>query len=175
MEATFANINTSIRGIFNSDTPYEMVPLIDWDAIAKKIGRNNKNDITYVPGTQTEAGRCYHGDYRWQPEGGERKLLLKQRWTDFDALYIRGNYANSVQLSHILPVWQIKYELTNGNTWSLFNMPNGYNLALYTFKHDISRWSDLRVSTEDSLYIQSINFDLIDIYGLRYTKPDITK
>ena len=175
MEATFANINTSIRGVFDSNTPYEMVALIDWDAIAKKIGRNNKNDITYVPSTQTELGRCYNGEYRWQPEGGERKLLLKQKWTEFDALYIRGNFANSVQLSHILPVWQVKYELTNGNTWSLFNMPNGYNLAIYTFKHDISRWSDLRISTEDSLYIQSINFDLIDIYGLRYTKPDISK
>lgn len=175
MESAFANINTSIRGIFDSNTPYEMVPLIDWDAIAKKIGRNNKNDITYTPSTQRVDFRCYHGDYRWQPEGGERKILLKDRWTTYDALYIHGNRSNSVIVGSILPVWRLKFELTNTNTWCLYNMPNGYNLAFYTFKHTIDRWSDLRVSTEDSLYIQDINFDLIEIYGLRYTKPDITK
>ena len=175
MEATFANINTSIRGVFDSNTPYVMTPLIDWDAIAKKIGRNNKNDITYTPSTQRIDFRCYHGDYRWQPEGGERKILLKDRWTIYDALYIHGNRSNSVIVGSILPVWRLKFELTNTNTWCLYNMSNGYNLAFYTFSHTTDRWNDQRVSTEDSLYIQDINFDLVEIYGLKYTKPDITK
>ena len=73
----------------------------------------------------------------------------------------------------------VKQELTDLITTTTntlkSNMSNGYNLAFYTFKHTIDRWSDLRVSTEDSLYIQDINFDLIEIYGLKYTKSDITK
>ena len=175
MESAFANINTSIRGVFDNNTPYVMTPLIDWEALAKKVNLNGKNAITWTPSTQRVDFRAYHSDYRWAPQGGDRNILLKDRWVDYDALYISGQYGNSVIIGTILPVWRLKFELTNTNTYCLYHVANGYNLAFYTFKHTIDRWSDLRVSTEDSLYIQSISFDLVEIYGLKYTKPDITK
>lgn len=175
MEATFAKVNTSIRSIFDSNTPYVMTPLIDWEELAKKVNRNDKNEITWTPSTQRVGFRCYNGDYRWAPQGGERKLLLKDRWTNYDAIYVHGQYGNSVIIGSILPVWRLKFELTNTNTWCLYHVANGYNLSFYTFNHTLDRWNDQRVSTEDSLYLQTINFDLIEIYGLKYTKPDITK
>ena len=88
MESAFANINTSIRGVFDSNTPYVMTPLIDWEALAKKVNLNGKNAITWTPSTQRVDFRAYHSDYRWAPQGGDRKILLKDRWVDYDALYI---------------------------------------------------------------------------------------
>ena len=174
MEAAFANINTSIRGVFNSDTPYEMVPLIDWDTLAKKVGKTSKNDITYIPDFQRNDMRVYNGDLRWRPNGGERVILLKQKWTDFDALYFFIRYGN-VLLGEIIPTWRLKFDLTTSNTWVTYSPANGYYFSFYSMTRDKTRWNSDQVSTETSLFHESLLGEPIEYYGLRYTKPDITK
>lgn len=174
MEAAFANINTSIRGIFDSSTPYEMVPLIDWDTLAKKVGKTNKNDITYIPDFQRTDMRVYNGDLRWRPNNGERVILLKQKWTDFDALYFFIRYGN-VLLGEIIPTWRLKFDLTTSNTWVTYSPANGYYFSFYSMTRDKTRWNSDQVSTETSLFHESLLGEPIEYYGLRYTKPDITK
>ena len=174
MEATFANINTSIRGVFDSSTPYEMVPLIDWDTLAKKAGFNNKDEITYTPDYQRTDMRVYAGSKRWAPEGNERKILLKQKWTEFDAIYFFVRYGNYL-CGIIVPTWRLKFDLTTSNTWVLYNVTDALGFSLYSMSRDINRWSDLRKSTEDAFYHEYINVEPIEYYGLRYTKPDISK
>ena len=174
MESAFANINTSIRGVFDSSTPYEMVPLIDWNTLATKVGFNNKDEITYTPDYQRTDMRVYAGSKRWAPEGNERKILLKQKWTEFDAIYffVRcGNYLCGV----IIPTWRLKFDLTTSNTWVLYNVTDALGFSLYSMSRDINRWNDLRKSTEDAFYHEYINVEPIEYYGLRYTKPDISK
>ena len=174
MEAAFANINTSIRGVFDSSTPYEMVPLIDWDTLAKKVGKTNKNDITYIPDFQRTDMRVYNGDLRWRPNNGERVILLKQKWTDFDALYFFIRYGN-VLLGEIIPTWRLKFDLTTSNTWVTYSPANGYYFSFYSMTRDKTRWNSDQVSTETSLFHESLIGEPIEYYGLRYTKPDITK
>ena len=174
MEATFANINTSIRGVFNSDTPYEMVPLIDWDTLAKKAGFNNKDEITYTPDYQRTDMRVYAGSKRWAPEGNERKILLKQKWTEFDAIYFFVRYGNYL-CGVIVPTWRLKFDLTTSNTWVLYNVTDALGFSLYSMSRDTSKWNDPRKSTEDAFYHEYINVEPIEYYGLRYTKPDISK
>lgn len=174
MEAAFANINTSIRGVFDSSTPYEMVPLIDWDTLAKKVGKTNKNDITYIPDFQRTDMRVYNGDLRWRPNNGERVILLKQKWTDFDALYFFIRYGN-VLLGEIIPTWRLKFDLTTSNTWVTYSPANGYYFSFYSMTRDKTRWNSDQVSTETSLFHESLLGEPIEYYGLRYTKPDITK
>ena len=174
MESAFANINTSIRGVFDSSTPYEMVPLIDWDTLAKKAGFNNKNEITYIPDYQRTDMRVYNGTKRWAPEGNERKILLKQKWTEFDAIYFLFRYENYL-CGTIVPTWRLKFDLTTSNTWVVYNVTDNLVFSLYSMTRDINRWSDLRKSTEDAFYHEYINVEPIEYYGLRYTKPDISK
>ena len=174
MESAFANINTSIRGVFDSSTPYEMVPLIDWDTLAKKVGKTSKNDITYIPDFQRNDMRVYNGDLRWRPNGGERIILLKQKWTDFDALYFFIRYGN-VLLGEIIPTWRLKFDLTTSNTWVTYSPANGYYFSFYSMTRDKTRWNSDQVSTETSLFHESLLGEPIEYYGLRYTKPDITK
>ena len=174
MESAFANINTSIRGVFDSSTPYEMVPLIDWDTLAKKVGFNNKDEITYTPDYQRTDMRVYAGSKRWAPEGNERKILLKQKWTEFDAIYFFVRYGNYL-CGIIVPTWRLKFDLTTSNTWVLYNVTDALGFSLYSMSRDINRWSDLRKSTEDAFYHEYINVEPIEYYGLRYTKPDISK
>ena len=174
MEAAFANINTSIRGVFDSSTPYEMVPLIDWDTLAKKVGKTNKNDITYIPDFQRTDMRVYNGDLRWRPNNGERVILLKQKWTDFDALYFFIRYGN-VLFGEIIPTWRLKFDLTTSNTWVTYSPANGYYFSFYSMTRDKTRWNSDQVSTETSLFHESLLGEPIEYYGLRYTKPDITK
>ena len=174
MESVFANINTSIRGVFDSSTPYEMVPLIDWDTLAKKVGFNNKDEITYTPDYQRADMRVYAGSKRWSPEGNERKILLKQKWTEFDAIYFFVRYGNYL-CGVIVPTWRLKFDLTTSNTWVLYNVTDALGFSLYSMSRDINRWSDLRKSTEDAFYHEYINVEPIEYYGLRYTKPDISK
>jgi len=174
MESAFANINTSIRGVFDSSTPYEMVPLIDWDTLAKKVGKTNKNDITYIPDFQRTDMRVYNGDLRWRPNNGERIILLKQKWTDFDALYFFIRYGN-VLLGEIIPTWRLKFDLTTSNTWVTYSPANGYYFSFYSMTRDKTRWNSDQVSTETSLFHESLLGEPIEYYGLRYTKPDITK
>ena len=174
MEAAFANINTSIRGVFDSSTPYEMVPLIDWDTLAKKAGFNNKDEITYIPDYQRTDMRVYAGSKRWAPEGNERKILLKQKWTEFDAIYFFVRYVNYL-CGVIIPTWRLKFDLTTSNTWVLYNVTDALGFSLYSMSRDINRWSDLRKSTEDAFYHEYINVEPIEYYGLRYTKSDISK
>ena len=174
MESAFVNINTSIRGVFDSSIPYEMVPLIDWDTLAKKVGFNNKDEITYTPDYQRADMRVYAASKRWSPEGNERKILLKQKWTDFDAIYFffrYGNYLNGL----IVPTWRLKFDLTASNTWVCYSTISGLVFSLYSFNHVIDRWSDLRKSTEDAFYHEYLDMEPLEYYGLRYTKPDITK
>jgi choline binding protein E len=174
MESAFANINTSIRGVFDSSTPYEMVPLIDWDTLAKKVGKTNKNDITYIPDFQRTDMRVYNGDLRWRPNNGERIILLKQKWTDFDALYFFIRYGN-ILLGEIIPTWRLKFDLTTSNTWVTYSPANGYYFSFYSMTRDKTRWNSDQVSTETSLFHESLLGEPIEYYGLRYTKPDITK
>ena len=174
MEATFANNNTSIRGVFDSSTPYEMVPLIDWDTLAQKVGKTSKNDIIYVPDYQRTDIRVYNGDLRWRPNNGERVILLKQKWTDFDALYFFIRYGN-VLLGEIIPTWRLKFDLTASNTWVTYSPANGYYFSFYSMTRDKTRWNSDQVSTETSLFHESLLGEPIEYYGLRYTKPDITK
>ena len=174
MESAFANINTSIRGVFDSSTPYEMVPLIDWDTLAKKAGFNNKDEITYTPDYQRTDMRVYAGSKRWAPEGNERKILLKQKWTEFDAIYFFVRYGNYL-CGIIVPTWRLKFDLTTSNTWVVYNVTDALGFSLYSMSRDINRWSDLRKSTEDAFYHEYINVEPIEYYGIRYAKPDISK
>ena len=174
MEATFANINTSIRGVFDSNTPYEMIPLINWDELAKKAGFNNKDEITYTPDYQRTDMRVYAGSKRWAPEGNERKILLKQKWTEFDAIYFFVRYGNYL-CGVIVPTWRLKFDLTTSNTWVLYNVTDALGFSLYSMSRDTIRWNDPRKSTEDAFYHEYINVEPIEYYGLRYTKPDISK
>ena len=174
MEAAFANINTSIRGVFDSNTPYEMIPLINWDELARNVGKNNKNDITYIPDYQRTDMRVYSGNLRWAPNGNERKILLKQKWTEFDAIYffVRcGNYLCGV----IIPTWRLKFDLTTSNTWVIYNVTDALGFSLYSMSRDKSRWNDQRLSNEYAFYHEYINVEPIEYYGIRYAKPDISK
>ena len=174
MEAAFANINTNIRGVFDSSTPYEMVPLIDWDTLAKKVGFNNKDEITYTPDYQRTDMRVYAGSKRWSPDGNERKILLKQKWTEFDAIYFFVRYGNYL-CGVIIPTWRLKFDLTTSNTWVLYNVTDALGFSLYSMSRDTSRWNDQRKSDEYAFYHEYINVEPIEYYGLRYTKPDISK
>jgi len=174
MESAFANINTSIRGVFDSNTPYEMIPLINWDELARNVGKNNKNDITYIPDYQRTDMRVYNGNLRWSPNGNERKILLKQKWTEFDAIYFFVRYGNYL-CGVIIPTWRLKFDLTTSNTWVLYNVTDALGFSLYSMSRDTSKWNDPRKSTEDAFYHEYINVEPIEYYGLRYTKPDISK
>ena len=174
MESAFANINTSIRGIFNSDTPYEMVPLINWDELARNVGFKNKDEITYVPDYQRTDMRVYAGSKRWSPNGNERKVLLKQKWTEFDAIYFFVRYGNYL-CGVIIPTWRLKFDLTTSNTWVLYNVTNALEFSLYSMSRDKSRWDDQRLSDEYAFYHEYINVEPIEYYGIRYAKPDISK
>ena len=174
MEAAFANINTSIRGVFDSSTPYEMVPLINWDELARNVNKTNKNDITYIPDYQRTDMLVYNGNLRWSPNGNERKILLKQKWTEFDAIYffVRcGNYLCGV----IIPTWRLKFDLTTSNTWVLYNVTDTLGFSLYSMSRDTSRWNDPRLSDEYAFYHECINVEPIEYYGIRYTKSNISK
>ena len=174
MEAAFANINTSIRGVFDSNTPYEMIPLINWDELARNVGKNNKNDITYIPDYQRTDMRVYNGNLRWTPNGNERKILLKQKWTEFDAIYFFVRYGNYL-CGVIIPTWRLKFDLTTSNTWVLYNVTDALGFSLYSMSRDKSRWDDQRLSDEYAFYHEYINVEPIEYYGIRYAKPDISK
>ena len=174
MESAFANINTSIRGVFDSNTPYEMIPLIDWDTLAKKAGFNNKDEITYIPDYQRTDMRVYAGSKRWAPEGNERKILLKQKWTEFDAIYFFVRYGNYL-CGVIIPTWRLKFDLTTSNTWVLYNVTDALGFSLYSMSRDKSKWNDQRLSDEYAFYHEYINVEPIEYYGIRYAKPDISK
>ena len=174
MEAAFANINTSIRGVFDSSTPYEMVPLINWDELARNVNKTNKNDITYIPDHQRTDIRVYNGNLRWSPNGNERKILLKQKWTEFDAIYFFVRYGNHL-CGVIIPTWRLKFDLTTSNTWVLYNVTDALGFSLYSMSRDKSRWDDQRLSDEYAFYHEYINVEPIEYYGIRYAKPDISK
>ena len=174
MEATFANINTSIRGAFDGSTPYEMVPLINWDELARNVGKASKNDITYMPDYQRTNMRVYNGNLKWSPNGNERKILLKQKWTEFDAIYFFVRYGNFL-CGVIIPTWRLKFDLTTSNTWVLYNVTDALGFSLYSMTRDNTRWNDPRLSDEYAFYHEFINVEPIEYYGIRYTKPDISK
>jgi len=174
MEAAFANINTSIRGVFDSNTPYEMIPLINWDELARNVGKNNKNDITYIPDYQRTDMRVYNGNLKWTPNGNERKILLKQKWTEFDAIYFFVRYGNYL-CGVIIPTWRLKFDLTTSNTWVVYNVTDALGFSLYSMSRDKSRWDDQRLSDEYAFYHEYINVEPIEYYGIRYAKPDISK
>ena len=174
MEAAFANINTSIRGVFDSSTPYEMVPLINWDELARNVNKTNKNDITYIPDYQRTDMRVYNGNLRWSPNGNERKILLKQKWTEFDAIYFFVRYGNYL-CGVIIPTWRLKFDLTTSNTWVLYNVTDALGFSLYSMSRDTSRWNDPRLSDEYAFYHEYMNVEPIEYYGIRYTKSNISK
>ena len=174
MEATFANINTSIRGAFDGSTPYEMVPLINWDELARNVGKASKNDITYMPDYQRTNMRVYNGNLKWSPNGNERKILLKQKWTEFDAIYFFVRYGNYL-CGVIIPTWRLKFDLTTSNTWVSYNVTDALGFSLYSMTRDNTRWNDPRLSDEYAFYHEFINVEPIEYYGIRYTKPDISK
>ena len=174
MESAFANINTSIRGVFDSSTPYEMIPLIDWDTLAKKVGFNNKDKITYIPDYQRTDMRVYAGSKRWSPNGNERKILLKQKWTEFDAIYFLFRYGNYL-CGTVQPTWRLKFDLTTSNTFVLYHITDALCFTVFSMSRDTSRWDDPRMSDEYAFYHEYMNADPVEYYGLRYTKPDISK
>ena len=175
MEAAFANINTSIRGVFNSDTPYEMVPLIDWDTLATRTGRASRNDILFVPENQRTDVKAYdYGNVAWAPDGGRWKIPLKQKWTDFDSIHFVFRYGGYF-VNRLIPVWQLKFDLNLTNTFNLYGLGNGIFVSIHAMTRDKTKWNVNALTTEDAFYIENTNANIIDFYGIRYTKQDITK
>ena len=175
MEATFANINTSIRGVFNSDTPYEMVPLIDWDTLATRTGRASRNDILFNPESQRADVKAYdYGNAAWAPDGGRWKIPLKQKWTDFDSIHFVFRYGGYF-VNRLIPVWQLKFDLNLTNTFNLYGLGNGIFVSIHAMARDKTKWNVNALTTEDAFYIENTNANIIDFYGIRYTKQDITK
>ena len=175
MEAAFANINTSIRGVFNSDTPYEMVPLIDWDTLATRTGRASRNDILFVPENQRANVKAYdYGNVAWAPDGGRWKIPLKQKWTDFDSIHFVFRYGGYF-VNRLIPVWQLKFDLNLTNTFNLYGMGNGIFVSIHAMTRDKTKWNVNALTTEDAFYIENTNANIIEFYGIKYTKQDITK
>ena len=175
MEAAFANINTSIRGVFNSDTPYEMVPLIDWDTLATRTGRASRNDILFVPENQRANVKAYdYGNVAWAPDGGRWKIPLKQKWTDFDSIHFVFRYGGYF-VNKLIPVWQLKFDLNLTNTFNLYGMGNGIFVSIHSMTRDKTKWNVNALTTEDAFYIENTNANIIEFYGIKYTKQDITK
>ena len=175
MEAAFANINTSIRGVFDSSTPYEMVSLIDWDTLATRTGRASRNDILFVPESQRADVKAYdYGNAAWAPDGGRWKIPLKQKWTDFDSIHFVFRYGGYF-VNRLIPVWQLKFNLNLTNTFNLYGMGNGIFVSIHAMTRDKTKWNVNALTTEDAFYIENTNANIIDFYGIRYTKQDITK
>ena len=175
MEATFANINTSIRGVFDSNTPYEMVPLIDWDTLATRTGRASRNDILFVPENQRADVKAYdYGNVAWAPDGGRWKIPLKQKWTDFDSIHFVFRYGGYF-VNRLIPVWQLKFDLNLTNTFNLYGMGNGIFVSIHAMTRDKTKWNVNALTTEDAFYIENTNANIIEFYGIKYTKQDITK
>ena len=175
MESAFANINTSIRGVFDSNTPYEMVPLIDWDTLAIRTGRASRNDILFVPESQRADVKAYdYGNVAWAPDGGRWKIPLKQKWTDFDSIHFVFRYGGYF-VNRLIPVWQLKFDLNLTNTFNLYGMGNGIFVSIHAMTRDKTKWNVNALTTEDAFYIENTNANIIDFYGIRYTKQDITK
>ena len=175
MEATFTNINTSIRGVFDSNTPYEMVPLIDWDTLATRTGRASRNDILFVPENQRADVKAYdYGNVAWAPDGGRWKIPLKQKWTDFDSIHFVFRYGGYF-VNRLIPVWQLKFDLNLTNTFNLYGMGNGIFVSIHAMTRDKTKWNVNALTTEDAFYIENTNANIIEFYGIKYTKQDITK
>ena len=175
MESAFANINTSIRGVFDSNTPYEMVPLIDWDTLAIRTGRASRNDILFVPESQRVDVKAYdYGNAAWAPDGGRWKIPLKQKWTDFDSIHFVFRYGGYF-VNRLIPVWQLKFDLNLTNTFNLYGLGNGIFVSIHAMTRDKTKWNVNALTTEDAFYIENTNANIIDFYGIRYTKQDITK
>ena len=175
MEAAFANINTSIRGVFDSNTPYEMIPLINWDELATRTGRASRNDILFVPENQRADVKAYdYGNVAWAPDGGRWKIPLKQKWTEFDAIYFFVRYGNYL-CGVIIPTWQLKFDLNLTNTFNLYGMGNGIFVSIHAMTRDKTRWNVNALTTEDAFYIENTNANAVEFYGIKFTKQDITK
>ena len=175
MESAFANINTSIRGVFDSNTPYEMIPLINWDELATRTGRASRNDILFVPESQRADVKAYdYGNAAWAPDGGRWKIPLKQKWTDFDSIHFVFRYGGYF-VNRLIPVWQLKFDLNLTNTFNLYGMGNGIFVSIHAMTRDKTKWNANALTTEDAFYIENTNANIIDFYGIRYTKQDITK
>ena len=175
MESAFANINTSIRGVFDSSTPYEMVPLIDWDTLAIRTGRASRNNILFVPESQRADVKAYdYGNAAWAPDGGRWKIPLKQKWTDFDSIHFVFRYGGYF-VNRLIPVWQLKFDLNLTNTFNLYGLGNSIFVSIYAMTRDKTKWNVNALTTEDAFYIENTNANIIDFYGIRYTKQDITK
>ena len=175
MEAAFANINTSIRGVFDSSTPYEMVPLIDWDTLATRTGRASRNNILFVPENQRADVKVYdYGNVAWAPDGGRWKIPLKQKWTDFDSIHFVFRYGGYF-VNRLIPVWQLKFDLNLTNTFNLYGLGNDIFVSIHAMTRDKTKLNVNALTTEDAFYIENTNANIIDFYGIRYTKQDITK
>ena len=175
MEAAFANINTSIRGVFDSSTPYEMVPLIDWDTLATRTGRASRNDILFVPENQRADVNAYdYGNVAWAPDGGRWKIPLKQKWTNFDSIHFVFRYGGYF-VNRLIPVWQLKFDLNLTNTFNLYGMGNGIFVSIHAMTRDKTRWNVNALTTEDAFYIENTNANAVEFYGIKFTKQDITK
>ena len=175
MEAAFANINTSIRGVFDSSTPYEMVPLIDWDTLATRTGRASRNDILFVPENQRADVKAYdYGNVAWAPDGGRWKIPLKQKWTDFDSIHFVFRYGGYF-VNRLIQVWQLKFDLNLTNTFNLYGLGNGIFVSIHAMTRDKTKWNVNALTTEDAFYIENTNANIIEFYGIKFTKQDITK
>ena len=175
MEATFANINTSIRGVFDSNTPYEMIPLINWDELATRTGRASRNDILFVPENQRADVKAYdYGNVAWAPDGGRWKIPLKQKWTDFDSIHFVFRYGGYF-VNRLIPVWQLKFDLNLTNTFNLYGLGNGIFVSIHAMTRDKTKWNVNALTTEDAFYIENTNANIIEFYGIKFTKQDITK
>ena len=175
MEATFANINTSIRGVFDSSTPYEMIPLINWDELATRTGRASRNDILFVPENQRADVKAYdYGNVAWAPDGGRWKIPLKQKWTDFDSIHFVFRYGGYF-VNRLIPVWQLKFDLNLTNTFNLYGLGNGIFVSIHAMTRDKTKWNVNALTTEDAFYIENTNANIIEFYGIKFTKQDITK
>ena len=175
MEAAFANINTSIRGVFDSNTPYEMVPLIDWDTLATRTRRASRNDILFVPENQRADVKAYdYGNVAWAPDGGRWKIPLKQKWTEFDSIHFVFRYGGYF-LNRLIPVWQLKFDLNLTNTFNLYGLGNDIFVSIHAMTRDKTKWNVNALTTEDAFYIENTNANIIEFYGIKYTKQDITK
>lgn len=151
----------------------EIVPIIDWNALANKIGKPVDKIKTDHYKQPVNTIRVYDAD-QYGPDGkGGGKILLKQKWAEFDEINFVF-FGSDVLCDFLIPTWRLKRDLELTNTDVMYGPSSAsggttiggmITFNILAFKH--LGFDDKRVSTEDSFYIAT-NAYVYEIYGINY-------
>ena len=164
MEATFANINTSIIKGFKGTATYE--PLIDWERIAKAKGCT-VNDLMWVQTENLPHYKIFNLDQRLSLNGEYMILYTKKNWMEYDEIIFKIR-KNEYAMNNLVKVDFLKWCLQNNNTNTLIGNWAGY-IQFNPMQRDKSAYNVNYTLTDATTFsIWALNCDIIEFYGVKY-------